>query len=204
VNWLDQLHEQLKPLPSWQRWALPGIPIILIAVLFYYLIYNGKAQQIATLQEEVGKLEADLTEARAKGARLPELKKKHEELKTLLSQLVAQLPDSKEIPDLLMQISGLGRKSGLEFTLFKPQPEQPKEFYAEIPVDIEIKGGYHDLARFFERIGTLSRIVNIRNIRIAEPKLEGENVMLKANCLAMTFRSLRPEEIKTEANATEK
>lgn len=204
MTWLDRLHEQLKPLPPWQRWALPGIPIILIGVIFYYLVYNGRAQQINTLQQEVDKMETELVQARLEAARLPELKHKHEELETTLSQLVAQLPDTKEIPELLIQISGLGRKSGLEFTLFKPQPEQPKEFYAEIPVDMEIKGGYHDLARFFDWLGNLPRIVNIRNIKIAEPKLEGENVMLKANCLAMTFRSLRPEEIEKQANATQK
>lgn len=204
MTWLDQLHEQLKPLPPWQRWALPAIPIILVMVLFYYLIYKGKTQQIEALQQEVSTLETELTQARLKSARLPQLKKTREELKAALSQLVAQLPDSKEIPELLIQISGLGRKSGLEFTLFKPQPEQFKDFYAEIPVDIEIKGGYHDLAGFFDRIGKLSRIVNIRNIRIAEPKLEGENVMLKANCMAMTFRSLKPEEIEKQTNATKK
>lgn len=204
MTWLDQLHEQLKPLPPWQRWALPAIPIILVAVLFYYLIYKGKTQQIEALQQEVSTLETELTQARLKSARLPQLKKTREELKVALSQLVAQLPDTKEIPDLLIQISGLGRKSGLEFTLFKPQPEQLKDFYAEIPVDIEIKGGYHDLAGFFDRIGKLSRIVNIRNIRIAEPKLEGENVMLKANCMAMTFRSLKPEEIEKQTNAKKK
>jgi type IV pilus assembly protein PilO len=204
MSWLSRIHEQLKPLPFWQRWALTVIPIVFIALLFYFLIYNGKGQQIAALQQEVNSIETILIQAKGKAAALPELKNRHEELEIVLSRLVAQLPETKEIPKLLIEISGLGRKSGLEFILFKPQPEQTKEFYTEIPVDMEIQGRFHDLARFFDQIGKLSRIVNIRNIKISEPKMEGESVKVKANCLALTFRSLRPEEMGQENNATEK
>jgi type IV pilus assembly protein PilO len=158
-------------------------------------------QQIRDLTQEIKKMEVELTKAWRTAGKLSELKNRRIELKALLEELVAQLPDTKEIPELLIQISQLGKKSGLEFTLFKPKPEQPAEFYVKIPIEMEMKGGYHNLAKFFDRVGNLSRIVNITNIRIADPKVEGKDVILKANCLAFTFRSLTPEEMERQAHA---
>jgi type IV pilus assembly protein PilO len=78
---------------------------------------------------------------------------------------------------------------GLEFLLFEPKPEIRKEFYAEIPVAINVKGGYHDMAMFFDRVARLSRIVNVKNITMGREK-EGED--LNTVCTAVTYKFVEP------------
>jgi len=114
-----------------------------------------------------------------------------EELKRIenkLSEAQAQLPTEKEIPSLLTKISDLGSMVGLEFVLFQPKPEVPKDFYNEVPIDIRIMGNYHTVAQFFDMIAHLPRIVNISNISMRSPKVENGAIVLETSCLATTFR----------------
>ena len=98
-----------------------------------------------------------------------------------------KLPEKEEIPSLLASISNSGQLVGLEFLLFEPKPERKKEFYAEIPVAMNIKGDFHNLAIFFDQVARLSRIVNIRNIQMAGAK--GKNTSdLNAKCMAVTYK----------------
>jgi type IV pilus assembly protein PilO len=105
-----------------------------------------------------------------------------------LEIMKAQLPDKKELPNLLKTISALGNESGLKFQLFRPLPEVPKEFYAEIPVEIKVVGGYHAVASFFYKVGMLDRIVNITNVEMGKAREEKSEMELTTSCLATTFR----------------
>jgi type IV pilus assembly protein PilO len=100
----------------------------------------------------------------------------------------AQLPDKKEIPKLLKTISSVGKEAGLKFQLFRPRTEIPKEFYAEIPVEIKVVGGYHDVAKFFCQVGMLDRIVNITNVVMGNAQEKKGEMELTTSCLATTFR----------------
>ena len=107
---------------------------------------------------------------------------------------ITLLPETREIPELLTQISQLGLSAGLEFRLFKPEPERPADFYAEVPVSLAILGFFHDLARFFDHLSKLSRIVNVTDIKISLAKGSGGAYTLTTNCLLTTFRFLEPQE----------
>jgi type IV pilus assembly protein PilO len=97
------------------------------------------------------------------------------------------LPTSSEIPALLKSITKLGNDSNLQFLLFSPEREVPKEeLYVEIPVSIEVMGGYHDVAMFFDKIGKLDRIVNIINVSMIPAK--SDTTMLRTKCRALTYR----------------
>jgi len=100
-----------------------------------------------------------------------------------------QLPDKSEIPNLLENISSLGKAAGLEFQMFKPNPEVPMTFYAEIPVDIKVQGTYQDIVRFFDNVSKMPRIVNITDINISSPQkmAAGANKLTTA-CKATTFK----------------
>ncbi|MEJ2098393.1 MAG: type 4a pilus biogenesis protein PilO [Desulfobacterales bacterium] len=106
------------------------------------------------------------------------------------------LPEKEEIPSLLTSISRSGQDVGLEFLLFEPKTEVRKEFYAEIPVAMKIKGGYHELAMFFDKVARLSRIVNIKNISIGRTKNSQE---LSASCTAVTYKFVEPAPAKSTA-----
>jgi type IV pilus assembly protein PilO len=98
----------------------------------------------------------------------------------------------------LTSISNLGRGAGLEFLLFRPKPEVPKDFYAEVPVDIAVSGTFYNVADFFVGVSKLPRIVNINNVSVSDIKSAGGRTTLKVNCLATTFRFLEKKEIKDE------
>ncbi len=111
-----------------------------------------------------------------------------EAVTTEFQKALLLLPDSREIPGLLTSISMMGNESGLEFLLFKPNPEVQKEFYAEIPVEIIVIGPYHNVAVFFDKVAKLSRIVNVSGVAMSDPKPEHGMMMVKTSCLATTYR----------------
>ena len=104
------------------------------------------------------------------------------------------LPNTKEIPSLLKSITQLGTDSQLEFLLFSPQRERPQDFFMEIPVSIEVKGSYHNVAVFFDKVGQMERIVNILNVSMTPVKERA--TILTTRCDAVTYR------FKGEADAT--
>jgi len=96
----------------------------------------------------------------------------------------------------LKGITQLGTDSQLEFRLFSPQKETPKDFYLEIPVSIEVSGSYHNVAMFFEKVGQMERIVNILNVSMTP--LKDRSTTLNTKCDAVTYR------FKGETDATQK
>lgn len=151
-------------------------------------------EKINALEKKHEELNQQLATYRKKAARLEEFRKKKQEKEDEFYTALSALPDAKEIPSLLTAVSKSGSDSGLEFLLFKPEPEALKDFYAEIPVSINVKGGYHQIAQFFDRVSQLSRIVNIKDIVINYAQGGG---LLTASCKAITYRFV-------EKNETEK
>ena len=104
--------------------------------------------------------------------------------------MLRQLPNKTEVAELLVDISQTGLASGLEFELFKPQNEVPKEFYAELPISIRVKGDYHEFGNFISGVAALPRIVTIHDVNIERDKESG----LTMDILAKTYRYMDEEE----------
>jgi type IV pilus assembly protein PilO len=121
---------------------------------------------------------------------LKTFQKKMEEAEVQFKTAMRQLPEKEEIPSLLTSISRSGQDVGLEFLLFEPKSEVRKEFYAEIPVAMQVKGGFHDLAIFFDKVARLSRIVNLKNITMGR---DNETMALNTTCTAVTYKFVEPE-----------
>ncbi len=116
-----------------------------------------------------------------------ELAKMNEDLQTV----VAKLPDQKEIPKLLKSITNMSREAGLDVLLFKPQGEQPGQYYSRVPVELKFIGSYHQIGRFFYYVATLDRIVNIESFSIKDAQIKGsEEILLNTSCTATTYRYL--------------
>jgi type IV pilus assembly protein PilO len=122
------------------------------------------ANNLGKFEAEVGKLEHELTIA------------------------LRQLPNSKELPVLLTDISGLGKSVGLEFKSFRPRSEIPRDFYAEVPIDIEFTGGFHEIASFFDLMAKLPRIVNVSELKMTIAKESADTTRLQVTGSATTFR----------------
>ena len=116
--------------------------------------------------------------------------------------VAARLPDQREIANLLSSIASSARGVGLDITLFRQQPETYADFYAQVPVEMKMRGTYHDVAMFLDRVKRMDRIVNVSDIRLEKPAMQGDRMVLDASCTATTFRFL--QEAEREALAAEK
>jgi type IV pilus assembly protein PilO len=172
--------------------------VILGAIIGFYwqFLYRPVLAEIRTIEPELNQLKGELALkkeiVKGKPLYLAEL----EETRAKLHLALKQLPDKSEIPSLLENVSSLGTAAGLQFKLFKPMPEVAKNFYAEIPVDIQLEGKYRDIVTFFDNVSKMPRIVNIMNITIGSPKKDPSGgIMVSTSCNAITYKFI--EEAKT-------
>jgi type IV pilus assembly protein PilO len=165
---------------------------ILIAIIFLFsgaflwLIYFPSQGSIKTATTAIGELDKQLLSAKRERAKLPEKQKEKEAVESQFAEALNMLPNSKEIPSLLRKITQLGNEAELDFRVFTPKPETAKEFYMEIPVSIEVSGTYHNVAVFFDKVGQMERIINIRNVSMKP--VSDRSTTLITTCDAITYR----------------
>ncbi|OGP53470.1 MAG: hypothetical protein A2X89_02135, partial [Deltaproteobacteria bacterium GWD2_55_8] len=168
---------------------------------------SPRSDEISKLTQEVESQRNERDKKKKEAANIPKLKEQMARLDGRLKEAVAQLPDRKEIPDLLSSISNKVKESGLDILIFRPRAENIQEFYAEIPVDIVVRGGFHNVATFFDEVGRFNRLVNIANIELRNPKAKEDQVIMDVSTVATTFRFLDEAErgkIAAERAAKEK
>jgi type IV pilus assembly protein PilO len=190
--------EKLEKLLLWQRVAiLAGLIVLMVgaAVWFQFL---PQYEEISQLDEKLQGLEKKLATAKVNAAELGKFQAKMQEAEAQFKIAMRALPENQEIPSLLTSISKSGQDVGLEFLLFEPKPEIPQGFYAEIPVAMNLRGEYHKLAVFFDKVARLSRIVNINNIKVI-PAKDGRE--LSTECTAVTYKFVEPPPEKSAAPA---
>ena len=183
-----------------QKIAILATAIILLSALYFSFVYEPRSDAIAKLVDgaEIARNEKAIKQRKA--ANLPKLQKDLKEWNVKLKEAVAQLPDSKEIPELLSNISTKAKEAGLEILTFRPRAENFRDFYAEIPVEIVVRGGFYNAVTFFDEVGKLNRLVNIDNIDMKNPKINGDQVSLDISTLATTYRFLDEAERKRLAD----
>ncbi len=175
-------------LPKIQRIGILAGVVVIIAGLYWFLIYKGNTEELDGRNVVLTKKQQELNEQRVVLNNLPRFRKETEEMKTKRQEALKQLPNKKEIDKLLQDVSYHAVESGLEVLLFKPQKQIKKNFYAEIPVDVRLSGTYHDQAIFFDKIANLQRIVNISDLLIDKAKeVDGRNI-LQVSCKAKTYK----------------
>jgi len=180
------------------------IAVIVLAVpvaLFIGLFGVSYVNEMGKLSNDKRKLESELATVRTKASTLQQLEKELAETQEMFASKAALLPEGKEIPKLLKDISSLGTASGLDFLSFKPMPERPKDFYEEIPISISLKGAYHSIGRFFDSVSKLERIVSVGDMKVHSPTRENNEMTLKADCQLLTYRFTNEEISKPQASA---
>ena len=162
--------------------------LAVIAGLYVYLLYLPASAEKEKKKADMGRLETQLRELRAIAEDQKRFQADSARLREEVELAIAQLPTSKEIPSLLANISNLGKDAGLEFILFRPQPEVTQEFLALIPVEIRVKGTYTDVAIFFDRVSKMPRIVNISGVAMEGAKEVMGRWEITTSCTATTFK----------------
>jgi type IV pilus assembly protein PilO len=169
--------------------ALVGI-VLAVVFLDWQYWYGPNQADLADLNTQVAQKRAELDMRRSKTNARGEFERELRDLNAELKRAQARLPDQREIADLLSSVAASGRSSGLEIVLFRQKPEVYHDFYADVPVEMQMRGTYHDVALFLDRVKRLDRIVNIADINMKKPRIEGDRMMLDAACTATTFRFL--------------
>lgn len=185
---------QLTGINEKARWgAVAAVPLVFV-LLAYFLLVKGTMEESDKVREELLKTQKDVQVKEALERRLPEFEKKIAELDNQLTLIRRQLPEKREIPNLLDDISNMGTQSGLEFQLFKPLPEDEKDFYSDVPVDLVMRGTFHSVVEFFDKVSRMPRIVTISNLAISKVstkvKAKTKGQLIEAKCKAVTFRFL--------------
>ena len=182
--------DTILKLPLSRRLLILAVINVLLGGLFYQFILSPNHDKIVDSKAELENLTAKLTESRMIARDIPKFEQEKKDLENKLKAAVAQLPNEKEIPDLIDSISDAGRKAGLKILLFKPLAEVPKGFYAEVPVKMTVEGSFESLFLFTDKVGKFSRIVNISGITIDLPRqqLTDRKPTLTASFIATTFR----------------
>jgi type IV pilus assembly protein PilO len=195
---MDPNLEKILKLPTKQKAALLGLILVAIVAAFFFVLLQPKMKELKELQTKLEGLHSQVQETRKVANNLPKYKAEFERLQKELDSALTELPNQKEIPSLLTSITSAGKGAGLDFLVFRPKPDQPKDFYAEVPVDIVVSGPFVGVANFFVAVGNLSRIVNINNVSFSDIKSERGRTTTKVTCQAVTFRFLDKKEIKDD------
>jgi len=191
---LSDLNElELSDIGHWPAPAKAVLVLIAcIAVAFgvYWFDTQHQIEDLHKLQNSEKGLRDLVTVKARRAANLEQYKRQLEEMKQSFGEMRRQLPSETEVAGLLVDISQTGLASGLEFELFQPGPENRKDFYAELPIQIRVTGSFHQFGTFASGIAALPRIVTLHNIHITHG---GKDLVMTA--LAKTYRYLSDEEV---------
>ena len=196
---MNQLLDNILERSKQQKIAILAATIILISALYYSFVYSPRSDEVAKLADSVEIARNEKNAKQLKAANLPRLQRDLKMLDMQLLKAVAELPNQKQIAALLTNISAQAQQAGLNVLLFRPRAETFQEFYAEVPVDITVKGNFHNTVSFFDAVGRLDRLVNIDNIGFKNPTIAGDNVILETTSVATAFRFLDDAERKKVA-----
>lgn len=174
-----------------------------IAVLFalfigflvagWFLFWSTQFDELDNKRDQENKLKDDFINKKRQAANLDEYRKQLAEIDRSFGALLRQLPNKSEMESLLIDINQAGLGRGLQFELFKPGSETIKDFYAQLPINIIVTGGYHDLGAFAGDVAKLARIVNLGDLAVET--IQGGGGQLKLTAVATTYRYLDDVEI---------
>jgi type IV pilus assembly protein PilO len=193
---LNDLLDKILDRSKGQKIAILAVIVVFLAALYFSFLFDPRSKEIAKLAEEVEIARNERDKKGQQAANLPRLQKDLSELELKLKKAVAQLPNKKEMAELLRTIATKAQESGLEVLLFRPRGENYQDFYAEIPVEITVKGNFHDAISFFDEVGRLNRLINIDNIGFKNPTVAGDRVTVETSSVATAFRFLDDAERK--------
>ena len=199
---LQELNElDLSNVGEWPLVVKLILVLLLVAgvlVAGYFLDAKDQYAQLEKIKRTEQDLKQDFEVKQAKAANLKNYQAQLEEMKQSFGTMLRQLPDQTEVADLLVDVSQTGLAAGLEFQLFEPQSEVPKDFYAELPIKIRVTGRYHEFGEFISGLAALPRIVTIHDVRMAPQAKQqrddkGDDDGLTLQATVRTYRYLDEE-----------
>ena len=184
-----QLERLAKAPPAVRFGGLAAVVVLLTAANFFFGIQPLEVE-MEEQQAEQRKLDLELAEKSEIAQNLNERRREMDVLEQKLAEALTELPENKDIEELLAQINDIGKKSGLEISRVEPGPETVGggDFFARIPIRMNVAGNYHEIAMFLQEVANMRRIVNVNNIQLSGARTRNEKVILSSSFMATTFR----------------
>jgi type IV pilus assembly protein PilO len=197
---MEKLIERLAKAPLGAKVGAVAAIVAALTLLNYFVFaipygdsitdVEAKIKRVTTEQE---RLDRDFIEKTAIANDLNRFRKEKELLEQRLEEALAELPEQKNIDELLQLFQDRAQKAGLEINTIEPKAEQSQGFYATIPIPMTVTGNFHEVATFFDALGRLRRIVNVSDISLEEPKDSKGKVVVTAKFLVTTFMFVDPK-----------
>jgi type IV pilus assembly protein PilO len=180
----------VNKMPLGQKVGVVAGVVILLSAANWYFFIDPMQTQIVQRQNSLRALEDELIQKQSIANNLAQFKHEKEILERRLAQALTELPNEANIDDLIRSLSEVGTKSGLTINSIDPQAEQKQSFYASIPIVMSVTGNYHEIGVFLDSVSKLARIVNVTNIRMSQPRISNDKLLVNATYVATTFRFL--------------
>ena len=168
---------------------------VLVGIMYVFTVYYPSMSELDSLKSNRENLKRQKAQVEARVANKETFDQELERLTKELSIALTELPSDREIPGLLKGISQLGKKVGLEVRRFTPLPEERRDYVAEVPVELEVEGSFHEVAMFFDRLSKMNRVVYVQDIEMGRAVERGGKVSLTVAGKAVTFRFLTDDEL---------
>ena len=193
MSFIDNLVDWLNDQPIMNKLLILIVVVVLISGAYWYFFWSPNNEVLQGLQSKLQTKRKKLNELENIKEELPKFIAENERLNKEFKIASLKLPKEEEIPTLIDSVYSDISASGLEPVVFAPKGQVNREIYAEIPIEMEVKGNYFELANFFDRISRLPRIVNVRNLNLKRSKSSSaKNIVLDAEFTTVTFRLLPP------------
>src|SRR5512133_1868436 len=197
---MDKLLEQINKLPLGQKVGAVAVVLVLLTVLNYFVLgfdlgpsISDTEVQITRTLAERDRLQKDFIEKQAIANNLNQFRREKELLEQKLTEALAELPEEKNIDELLQLFQDRAIKSGLDINTIEPAAVKAEQFYARIPIPMTVTGNFHEIATFFDSLGRLRRIVNVSDIQLDNAKDVSGKVVVNGKFLVTTFMFVKPQ-----------
>lgn len=185
---LQSRFDQIARLPKAARYGIiVGLAVLMVGGYFFGM-YQGSSVRLQELRARELELQRKLSEVRSIAANIDAFEREITDLEIQLTAALRQLPNGKQLEVLLTDMSNLGKTAGIEMKSFKRQEEVVHDFYAEVPILIDLEGDFHEVAHFFDLLSKLPRIVNMGALNVTVASENASETRLRVSGTATTFR----------------
>lgn len=183
--------ENFIKLPFYKRFLIVFVVFAGISAAFYFFVFMPMMAEYMALAKKGEALQAEIVQKKSIADNLGSFRAEYESMQLRLQESLKELPNDKEIPELLTSIASIAKQNQLEVKKFQPGGQVTKGFYADVPVSLTLTGLYHDVGKFFFDVSEMPRIVTVGNIKMKTAGGKGdEQILVSVDCQATTYRFL--------------
>jgi type IV pilus assembly protein PilO len=183
----------LSKLTTPAKFGVGGLFVVLFFALFWVIFYSDISAKLKTAQSKKSQLSTELATEQREQASFIQDKDDLAARDLKQKDFNRALPATTEAPAFISALQQVANVSGVDLKAWQPMDEKTESFYAKFPMKLELSGRFHQIAKFAYEAGKVERIINVENLEMSDPKLEGDEVRLKAKCLATTFHAIVPK-----------